>query len=181
MPKLNSATANQVANEEPINSGGGDYPVLPDGKYLGRLREVTVRNDGNVPQWSARYDHIHDLGGESQPGSLFANLNLPVGKKGADKPSWYDKTQEKWETYQRMSRGRLAAFFEGMGFTPDSDTDEMVGEWCVLVVGHHTIPTGKNQGKVTNDVNGFEQVPEELEDLVQELESNVGGSDSDEY
>jgi len=162
MPKLASKIANATESAEVVH-GGGDFEPLPKGKYLAKLTEVSVRDEKNkydAPQWSAEFQEIHTLDGEKQPGRQWLNLTLPTTSKMH--PA-YANGQEKWEKYQAMLLGRLKAFFEAFGYTPDSDTDEMLGEWAVITLSISTIQSGPNQGKLRNEVTDIEEVPEDFE------------------
>lgn len=181
MPKLDSKTASSV--EETEATHGGDFEPLAPGKYLARLVDVEVRDEKNkydALQWSAEFDNIHTFDesgpGEKQPGRQWLNLTLPTTAKPH---SAYTNGPEKWEKYQNMLRGRLAAFFEAFGFTPDSDTDEMTGEWAVITVGVETAQQGSRAGKQVNRVNDIEPVPDEVIDAgLPEVEDEGGGDNN---
>lgn len=158
MPKLNTKLANKVQNAEPVHDAG--FELLPAGPYLARLRSVEARQSTNGhPQWSVRWEEIHNFDHERFPGMQFMDLNLPQDKM----PASYDKGQDKWDKYQRMCEGRLAAFFEALGYTADSDTDEMLGEWAVIVVSQSTIQRGPKQGEKRNEVRDVQAIPDDLE------------------
>lgn len=149
MPKLAVKDRKKVQKAEAV--GGGFEPLRP-GKYIATLANVEAKNSnaGN-PMWVAEFEDIHDLDGEKQPGRQWYNLNLPTTDEA---PADYEKGQEKWEQYQALCAGRIKAFFEAFGYTPDSDTDEMIGERCVLQIGVRTIQNGPRKGEATNSVNG---------------------------
>ena len=157
MPKLAAKTRKKVAKAEAI--GGGEFEPLEPGKYIAELAEVEAKtsNAGN-PMWVATFEEIHDLDGERQPGRQWYNLNLPIDTMPDDyNPARLRKGQtreDSWENYQRMCEGRLKAFFEAFGYDVDSDTDEMIGEKCVIIIGVRTIKQGARAGEKTNSVNG---------------------------
>lgn len=162
MPKLSAKDRKKVAKAEAV--GGGFEPLKP-GKYVATLSNVEAKTSsaGN-PMWVAEFEEIHNLDGDKQPGRQWYNLNLPTSDTP---PDGYAKGAEKWEQYQRLCEGRIKQFFEVFGFTEDSDTDEMIGERCVLVLGVRTIQNGARAGEVTNSVNGiaaFDSVNYEGED-----------------
>lgn len=158
MAKLNAAEAQKVQNTEPVR--GGAFELLPAGSYLARLRSVEARQSTNGhPQWSVRWEEIHDFDHERYPGMQFMDLNLPQAKM----PSNYEKGPDKWEKYQGMCRGRLSAFFDALGYTADSDTDEMIGEWAVIVVSQTTIQRGPKQGEKRNEVRDVQPIPDDVE------------------
>lgn len=159
MPKLSSAAAKAVSGAEAVHSSGGDFEPLEPGKYLAKLTEVEVRDRTDkygAPQWSAEFQELHSLETqEKQPGRQWLNLTVPVGKKVPDN---YTNGPEKWEKYQAMVQGRLKAFFESFGYTVDSDTDEMLGEWAVITLKVSTVQQGPNEGKLRNEVTGIESL-----------------------
>jgi hypothetical protein len=63
--------------------------------------------------------------------------------------------QEAWDNYQGLVAARIKEFFGAFGFTPDSDTDEVLGEQCVVIIGQETQQMGRNAGKIVNTVNGL--------------------------
>lgn len=149
MPKLNAKLKKAVDQSEAVT---GEFEPLRAGKYIGTLSEVEAKNSSNGnPMWVAEFTDIRDLDDETKPGRLWLNLNLPTTNTP---PEDYAKGEEKWVQYQNMCKGRLKSFFEAFGYTTDSDTDEMVGDDCVLVVGVRTIQNGERAGEKTNSVNG---------------------------
>lgn len=158
MPKLAAKTRKRVAKAEAV--GSGDYEPLAPGKYIAELSEVEAKNSnaGN-PMWVAEFTEIHDLDGDRQPGRQWYNLNLPIDGPMPDsyEPKRLRKGQtpeDSWENYQRMCEGRLKGFFEAFGYEVDSDTDEFIGERCVITVGVRTITQGARAGEKTNQING---------------------------
>jgi hypothetical protein len=157
MPKLAAKTRKKVAKAEAV--AGGDFEPLAPGKYIATLAGVEAKtsNAGN-PMWVAEFEEIHDLDGDRQPGRQWYNLNLPVDTMPDDyEPKRLRKGQtreDSWENYQRLCEGRLKGFFEAFGYEVDSDTDEFVGEQCVIIIGVRTITQGARAGEKTNQVNG---------------------------
>lgn len=154
MPKLAAKVRKQVEKAEAVS--GGFEPLTP-GKYVAELSDVEARtSNAGAPMWVAEFTEIHDLDGERQPGRQWYNLMLPQDKMPEDyQPKSGKKSpEEAWEAYQNLSKGRLKAFFEAFGYTVDSDTDEMIGERCVIQVGVRTIQSGARAGEQTNQVNG---------------------------
>lgn len=154
MPKLAAKTRKAVEKAEAVSGG---FELIKPGKYIAELSNVEAKtsNAGN-PVWSAEFNEIHSLDGERQPGRQWYNLNLPQDNMPEDyKPKNSKKSPaEAWESYQSLCNGRLKAFFEAFGFSVDSDTDEMIGERCVLQIGQRTIQNGPKKGEDTNTVNG---------------------------
>ncbi|XAO35655.1 hypothetical protein SEA_FIRECASTLE_48 [Microbacterium phage FireCastle] len=163
MPKLSANAAKAVQESEAVH-GGGDFEPLPEGKYLGRLSDVSVRDELNkygAPQWNAEFQDLHSLDTlEKAPGRQWLSLTVPTGSKV---PGNYENGPEKWAKYQAMVQGRLNAFFEAFGYTADSDTDEMLNEWAIITVKIVTAQSGKNEGKPVNRTVDVEAVPEDFD------------------
>lgn len=160
MPKMASAVAKRVESAEARHESGGEFEPLAPGKYLAQLRDVSVRDQTNkhgAAVWSAEFHNLHALEDHVKaPGRQWLNLTQPspVGKI----PASYTNGPEKWEKYQAMLDGLLKGFFESFGYTVDSDTDEMLGEWAVITLKIRTIQSGPNEGKKTNEVTGIESI-----------------------
>lgn len=150
MPKLAVKDRKKVEKAQAV--GGGFEPYKP-GKYVATLSAVEAKNSsaGN-PMWVAEFEDITNLDGDKMPGRQWYNLNLPTTPTP---PEGYAKGKEKWEQYQDLCSGRIKAFFETFGFTVDSDTDEMIGEKCVIRIGIRTIQNGPKAGEQTNSVDGI--------------------------
>jgi hypothetical protein len=156
MPKLDTKTATAVSSAEPL----GEFEPLAPGKYLAKLAKVDIRDNKNkydLVMWNAEFEQLHTLDGKRVPGRQWLTLTLP----GTDTPHGaYTNGADKWLSYMNVLRGRLASFFEAFGYSPDSDTDEMVGEWALLTIGVETIQAGTKAGMKTNRVNDVAPVPE---------------------
>jgi hypothetical protein len=126
MPKLNKEQAKQVANAQ--EQGGGF--LLPEGRYAARLRSVTERMGSEFPYWDWEFEAIHDEEGNPHPGRQWNRTSLSP-----------------------KSSGFLKASFNAFGFSPDSDTDEIVGEWAVLYLSQEIQAQGLNAGKKRNVVD----------------------------
>lgn len=152
MPKLSAKDRKKVKK---ATATSGEFEPLAPGKYIAELSgvEAKMSNSGN-PMWVAEFTEIHDLDGEKQPGRQWLNLNLPQDTM----PDDYEKGEEKWDQYQGLCEGRLKAFFEAFGYSEDSDTDEMIGERAVLIIGVRTIQNGPKAGQKTNSVNGIQSI-----------------------
>jgi hypothetical protein len=154
MPKLAAKDRKKVEKSEAVSGG---FELLKPGKYVAELTGVEAKASaaGN-PMWVAEFSEIHNLDGERMPGRQWYNLNLPTtdtppdGYVGKGKKS----AEESWAQYQALCSGRIKAFFEAFGFTPDSDTDEMIGERCVIQIGVRTIQQGARAGEQANSLNG---------------------------
>lgn len=172
MPKLASALQSQV--ESAPSAGDGFAPLAP-GKYVATLKNVDAKtsNAGN-PMWVAEFEDLLDLDGNKQPGRQWYNLNLPTSETP---PEGYTKGEEKWQQYQRLCAGRIKDFFQAFGYTPDSDTEEMIGERVMIRLSVRTIQSGARAGQETNSIEAV--LP--LDDEVVPVGATSGGSSSDEF
>lgn len=153
MPKLAAKDRKKVEKAE---ATGGDFQPIKPGKYVAELSEVkaVVSAAGN-PYWQAEFHEIHDLDGEKVPGRQWYQMMLPTTDTPPDgyKPGGKEKDPAKaWAIYQGLCAGRIKSFFEAFGYTPDSDTDEMIGEQVVLQIGIRTIQNGPRTGEQSNEV-----------------------------
>lgn len=178
MPKLDSKTKKAVDKAD-SNVGGGFEPLEP-GKYVCALKEVeaAVSQAGNS-MWKVQVEDLVDLDGNDQPGRQFDNLMLP-GPMPADykrNPKSRHKTDEDaWESYQELVKGRLKQFFEAFGYTTDSDTDEMIGDRCVVTLSVETISQGNRKGQLTNRITKYETL-----DSVDFEDTGSNSADDDDF
>ena len=125
MPKLSSKIAKKVENTE---AAAGSY-LLPEGRYAARLQEVDQKEGQAGPYWVWVLTDLHDTDGDSKPGRQWHNTSL-----------------------SEKSFPFLKATFEAFGYTADSDTDEIVGEWVTLHLIQEQIARGKRAGEMTNRI-----------------------------
>lgn len=125
MPKLNKKIAKEVEESQAMSGGF----LLDEGRYAARLRKVTEEPGDEYPYWVWEFDGIHDESGASHPGRQWNNTSLSP-----------------------KSRGFMKATFEAFGYSADSDTDEMIGEWVVLYIGQERQTQGRNAGQLRNYV-----------------------------
>lgn len=182
MPKLSTAAAKMVDAAEARHDNGGDFEPHPAGRYLAKLAEVTTRDQPNkygMIMWNAEFQELFSLETEAPvPGRQWLNLTLPADpKKGI--PSAYANGPEKWDRYQAMVTGQLKAFFQSFGYTVDSDTDELLGEYAVIELKVVTAQAGKNEGKLVNEISGVHPIPEDLD--LGALGVNTYGSDEEAF
>lgn len=130
MPKLNKSQVKEVAKSEAWNPNG--FKLLPEGRYAGRLQKVEERQGKEYPYWSWWFTQIHDEEGETYGGTQFHTTSLSP-----------------------KAAGGLKATFEAMGYSLDSDTDEMIGEWAVLYVSQEIQAQGAKAGQMVNRVTGL--------------------------
>lgn len=138
MPKLSKVVAKKVDSAEEWGQG---RQLLEEGRYAARLRKVEVREgeSGRAGSWSWWLTKIHDEDGKGYGGTQFLNTSL-----------------------SEKAFGRLKQVFNAFGYTSDSDTDEMLGEWVGIYVTQERQAQGKNAGKMRNEIQYvFEFVADE--------------------
>jgi len=135
VPKLNAAIQQQVANAPE----SGAFGPAPEGIYTVKLRQVEVRGDDN-PYWSTEWEIVADAAGDQTYAKRRLFENISLGEKSA------------WKMRQ---------FFDAMGYTYDSDTDEMIGDVCQAVVVQREIEQGKRKGQIGNEIERWMPLPED--------------------
>lgn len=159
MPKLAKKMAKQASEAKEVSEG---FEPLPAGKYIATLAgvEERVAQSTKAPMWGIEMEDLQDLDGEEQPGRQFTNLVLP----GDDNkmPDDYEgnsrskkSLEDQWANRNEFLAGKLKQFFEAFGYTTDSDTDELIGERCVIALSVETIGAGKRKGQLGNQITGF--------------------------
>lgn len=160
MPKLPKKIQKAVAQADPT-AAGGDFPLLDPGYYFVRLGAVEVMDGNYAPRWSATMDKIVESESlEVKPGRQWFNMNVP---DEGPAPANYTNGDKKWAAFQSMSRNQLAQFFEAFGYSVDSDTDEMVGEWAKAKITIRTISSGPRQGEKTNEIRSLSPVDDDFD------------------
>lgn len=132
MPKLNKKVAQETAQAE---AWGNGPRLLPEGRYAGRLMAVTESDKpgpSGFHQWSWRFTQLHTPEGENLGGNQFLNTSLSP-----------------------KARGGLKQAFDAFGYTTDSDTDEMLGEWAVLYITQEVAQQGAKAGQTVNRVQSI--------------------------
>lgn len=127
MPKLPKAAAKRVDEAEV-----SQFDALEEGTYIGKLSKVTVSDQpgpSGAHYWTWEFEDIHTLDGDKVPGRLWVNTSL------AETADW-----------------KMKEVFDAFGYTPDSDTDEMIGEKVKLVVSQRVIERGARKGQTGNNV-----------------------------
>ncbi|ALY10768.1 hypothetical protein SEA_SUPPI_44 [Arthrobacter phage Suppi] len=158
MPKLPKNVAKSVEAAEAVS---GDFALLDPGFYYAQLAEVEVQEGNYAPQWNATLENLHKKETlEKASGKQWHRMNVVTEEKA---PANYTNGDKKWAAFHSMSQGQLKAFFEAFGYTPDSDTDEMIGEWVVIKVGIETIQGGARKGEKTNRVKALSPVPDDFD------------------
>lgn len=131
MPKLTEAQAEKVQASEAVQGGF----LLDPGRYAARLRACETKPPGEGKeheQWEWQFEALHDEAGKQKPGRQWHYTSLSPD-----------------------AAGFLKAVFEAFGYTADSDTDELLGEWVVLYLDQEIQQKGKNAGKMRNVISRF--------------------------
>lgn len=123
MPRLNDTQAQQAVE------GGGEFPLLDPGTYLASLNAVTEKQGKQAPYWEWEFLITEDAEGNpiDPPGKVWENTSL------AEKAVW-----------------RVAKMLEAFEMTPDTDTDEVLGQYCYVNVGQEIAAQGSRAGKPRN-------------------------------
>lgn len=163
MAKLNKKMAKAIDATEA--STGGSFELLPNGKYLTQLLEVEVQTHPNFPDhvvvWNASFTNLRTFkDGKKYPGRQWLRLNVIVDET---MPANYQKEEKKWQQFVSISNGSLKAFFENMGYSTDSDTDEMIDEPALLNIATRTMQSGARAGEKANEVKGVIALPEDFD------------------
>lgn len=158
MPKLSKKLAKAAASADIAT---GDFPLIDPGWYFAQLESVEVRDGNYAPQWNATFVNMHsEVTGARISGKQWYRMNIvPEG----DAPPAYPNGDKKWANWQKMSLGMLRNFFEAFGYTTDSDTDELQGEWTRIKITIRTINAGARKGEKINDVKTVGPVPDDFD------------------
>lgn len=160
MPKLAKKAQKKVKDAE-IPANG--FEPLPIGKYIATLAGVEdkIAQSSGAAMWGVEMEDIQDLEGNEQPGRQFTNLVL-AGEDDEIPEDWEPRSLRKgqtredaWANRNAFLNGKVKEFFEAFGYSVDSDTDEMVGERCVIKVSQQTITGGKRKGELGNQIDAF--------------------------
>lgn len=173
MPKLPKKTQGAVSKSEAAKPNSG-FDLIPRGKYVGTLTAVTEEDTDFGVRWVAEFSTLtHPVTGEVYPGRQWYNMPLPQDKKQV--PDDYEPRQrrgqkrqskaESWAELQDYRVSVLKAFYDALGYTEDTDTDEMVDDEAKALISINitTAKSGARKGDKFNRVGGVEAVPEDLE------------------
>lgn len=148
MPRLAKGLVKKVQSADAVSGG---FELIKPGRYAAKLRAVTSKpSQAGKPGWNWEFDSITDSDGNKVPGRQFMWTMLPGTKPPVEGADNYEELYKKWETAERLSAGRLKYMFDAFGFSEDSDTDEMLGEPCILQIGVQTIKGGPRKGENQN-------------------------------
>jgi hypothetical protein len=149
MPKLNKKQQQTVDKAE-----GGTFEPLPAGRYVATLQKVEVKPGNVADQWSWEFGNIVDTEGQKRPGRQWVNTSL------SEKAAW-----------------KMKEVFEALGYSLDSDTDEMIGEKAVLHLKVEIAERGARQGEKVNRVDRVAPYDEDEWDLPTEGDGDAGDDD----
>lgn len=129
MPKLDSDAAKRVEDAE--SSGG----LMEEGLYEMVLTEVTATGKDGKPL--------------SGPAGPYWKWEFTVPEDAPRYPKW-----KQWvnTSLSEQAAWKLKEVFEAFGRTPDTDTDELIGQRVRVEVGTRTIQQGERTGEVANQV-----------------------------
>ena len=148
MPKLNDRQIKEVEKSEEWGDG---FALLPPGRYAAELVKVEERPGVKAPQWSWEFSNLHDPEGKAYSGR-----------------QWYNTS------FSEKALGNLKHMFNVLGYTLDTGTDEMLGEWATLVITKETQAVGKRAGQEVNRVQAVATFdPEEFDFDVAEVPTAV--------
>lgn len=162
MPKLAARVQKFVEKQEA--SYGFSFEPIPVPKVIGTLREVREEEGEFSTQWVAVFDKLVDLAGKEWGGTLLYRMTIPGGSKPPAGWAPYiggvkreDATAaEKADAWQKQidnQGARIKGFFEIVGYSTDSNTDELIGEKYGLNI---SIRSGtKDPTRKFNQVDGL--------------------------
>jgi hypothetical protein len=127
MPKLNKATAKTVAGQEPSDS----LQPLPNGTYVATLTDVTseVGRASGKPYWKWVFEIIEEDQVDGCYRKAFLNTSL-----------------------QDSAAFKLAEAFAAFDATPDTDTDDLLGDDVQLVIAQVVQASGAKKGQLGNEI-----------------------------
>lgn len=138
MPKLPQNVQTAAENAE---TGGGSAP-LEDGIYVLRLHSVDVTGSGpSGPYWTWEFRVV-----EGPDGPMNGRRRMWDRISLSEKAAW-----------------KLKEFYTAMGFTLDSDTDEMLGEHVQAYIIQAPIQSGAKAGQVGNEISEYMEIDEDWE------------------
>ena len=162
MPKLDKKTAKAVDEAEEVTGGFEPHPA---GLYVATLKEVEARTaqSSGAAMWGIEMENLKDLEGNSFPGRQFTNLvlpgdddEIPDSYKQPERSVEKGNTREEaWESRNAFLNGKMKRFFNAFEMTLDSDTDEMIGERCIIKLAVKTAEAGKRKGELVNEIDDF--------------------------
>jgi hypothetical protein len=125
MPKL----PGQAAADAKKAAQGGGREALEEGTYAGRLTSVIAKpaaSSGN-PMWVWEFEVIDEP---------YVGRKLWVNTVLTEKAMW-----------------KVGEMFNAFGVPTDTDTDELIGETCLLQVSQQVIQKGARTGQMGNNVD----------------------------
>lgn len=126
MPKL-PKNIQKAADEAEVQ----DYSALDPGTYVVSVKEIKTddKTRNGDPMWTWQFK-VED---EKYKGRLL------------------------WErtALTEAAAWKIKQIFAALGFTLDSDADELLGEKCKAVVSQAEIPSGSRKGQMGNNIDSY--------------------------
>lgn len=133
MPKLPSNIQKAAENSEVQ-----DFSAIPGGLYRVRVAEIETdaTSAAGNPKWVFKVKveaGPNDLGDESHKNrTLFEHCAL------TEEAAW-----------------KLKSIFTALGYTMDSDADELIGDVCLVQVSQTEIASGNRKGQTGNNIDAW--------------------------
>ena len=135
------AKLNKSTAGEVAKAATGFEPI-EDGVYHAILKDVdATRNGPKGPYWSWEFEIVDENA----------------------------KGRKQWNNTSLSQAWAFKQTFDAFGVPPDTDTDEIIGKLCKIVVSTRTIQDGPRKGETTNQVDRV-QAPDE--DRLKEYEKD---------
>lgn len=149
MPKL-PKTIQKAADDAEVQ----DFSALEPGTYVVAVKEidVTAKTKGGDPMWVWQFKVVDPEYPQYKNRTLFDRTAL------TESAAW-----------------KLKQLYGALGFTLDSDTDELIGEKCKVVVTQQEIPSGARKGQTGNNNDSYLALSDEETDAL----ADAGGGDGE--
>ena len=137
MPKLSNKQAKAVEEAEER-----ELVLLDDGTYMGALQSVKEEKGDKGPYWVWEFLLVEDADGEE-----------------------LENQSRVWENTSLSEKAlfRLKAMFAAFEVDPDTDTDEILGQYVWVDVGHEVQKAGSRAGQLRNVFLAAHPIEEESE------------------
>jgi hypothetical protein len=147
MAKLNEEKATEAKN---ASTG---FTPMPDGTYRFILKDVDPTREGpKGPYWSWEFECI-----EPEPVEV-------LDEESGETKEMKILGRKQWNNTSMSAMWSFNQTFEAFGVPTDTDTDEILGKPCLLVLSVRTIQSGARKGELTNQVERIK--PADPEDPV---------------
>lgn len=135
MPKLSDK------QQAVTDQAEGGFRLVPDGAYLCDLVKVKEVPGPSAPQWEIDWA-----------------INDP------DFEQYNGVTLKDWISLGENSAWKMRMFFDALGYSLDSNTDEMIGDQARLYVFKVIQEQGKLKGQNVNKVNRYADPSEDVDE-----------------